>query len=148
MPDNPSRLRQRLLALEDQRSRQLQLALGERGPIIRGSFGTRARVCGNPACRCAHGELHVSKYLSASVAGRTRQVHIPAGEELAVGAAVQRHQHWRRMRTQVATLSEQQLSLLDALGAALVEPYPPDNPLPPPGKRGRKPQRRGRAASR
>ena len=143
MTDDPSRLRRRLVSLEDQRARQLQLALGQRGPLIRGSFGTRVRVCGNPSCRCAAGELHEPKYLSASVGGRTRQVHVPAGDEVEVAAAVQRQQRFRELRSKIAELSQQQLSLLDALGVSLMQPYPPDAPLPPAGKRGRKPKRPG-----
>jgi hypothetical protein len=146
MEDGTSRIRQRLAALEAKRARQLELALDERGPLIRGSFGTRARVCGSPACRCAAGELHESKYLSASVGGRTRQVHVPAHEEVAVAAGVERRQRFRRIRAEIAALSQEQLSLLDALGDAMGQPYPPDEPVPPAGQRGRKPRKRREAA--
>lgn len=140
MPQDSSRLRQRLLGIEETRARQLQLLVGERGSLFRGTIGTRARVCGNPGCKCARGELHESKYLSAAVDGRTRQVHVPAGDEVTVAAAVERYRNFRAARAQLVELTRQQLELVDALGNSLLKPYPPDNPLPPPKRRGRPPK--------
>jgi hypothetical protein len=142
MPGDASRLRQQLLALERQRAAQLELVVGERGPLLRGSLGVRARVCGNPGCKCMRGERHESKYLSASAGGRTRQVHVPAGEEVAVTAGVERYREFQRRRARLAELAQQQLELVDALGRSLLAPYPPGNPLPPPQRRGRRPQPR------
>lgn len=142
MSNESSRLRQRLVRIEETRVRQLQLVLGERGPLIRGTVGDRSRVCGNPGCKCARGERHVSKYLSAAVDGRTRQVHVPAGDEVEVSAAVGRYRQFRAARAQLAALTRQQLELVDALGNSLLEAYPPDNPLPPPKRRGRPPKPR------
>jgi hypothetical protein len=135
-----SRLRQRLRALEEERIRQLDLALEESPGLIRGSLGTRARVCGHPGCRCTEGQLHQSKYLSAPVEGQTRLVHVPASDEVEVAAGVQRYQRFHGVRTQISRLHTQQLQLLDELGRALLRPYPPDDPLPPAQKRGRKPK--------
>lgn len=135
-----SRLRQRLLALEEEHARRLHLVLREQGPFIRGSVGTRARVCGHDGCRCAQGQLHESKYLSATVGGATRQVHLPAADEIEVSQAVERHQHWRKLRAQLTSLNAQQMTVLTELGEVLQKPYPPDNPIPPAAKRGRKPK--------
>jgi hypothetical protein len=144
MGSDTSRIRQRLRATVDEIAQQLLLFLEERGPLIRGTFGTRARVCGNPGCRCARGELHESKYLTASDDGQARQVHVPAADEVHVAEAVERYRQFRRARTRLAKkLSEirrKQLELIDALGNSLLEPYPPDNPLPPPKRRGRPPK--------
>lgn len=137
MNSQSSRLRQRLAEVGKQHQRQIELLLEERGALIRGSFGTRARVCGNPGCKCARGELHESKYLSASEDGRTRQVHVPAGEELEVAQGVARYRRFWEGRRRVAELVQLQLELVDQLGQSLLEPYPPDNPLPPAAHRGR-----------
>jgi hypothetical protein len=139
MSEDASRLRQKLVASEQRRAKQMELLLGERD-LIRGTLGTRSRVCGHPNCRCAKGELHESKYLSAAVGGRTRQVHVPAGDEVEVAAGVERYQRWRRLRTELVDLGAQQLELVDALGQAVLKPYPPDAPIPPPKRRGRKPK--------
>lgn len=146
MSEHASRLRQKLLSSEQRRARQLELLLGERD-LIRGTLGTRARVCGHPNCRCAQGELHESKYLSAAVDGRTRQVHVPAGDEMEVAAGVERYQRWRRWRAELLELGVEQLELVDALGQAVLKPYPTAAPIPPARKRGRKPKPKGGSAS-
>jgi hypothetical protein len=145
MAEDISRLRQRLLATERELHQQLQFFVSERGPLIRGSLGTRARVCGKPGCKCARGERHQSKFLSASDAGKVRQVHVPAGDEVRVAAGVERYRRFRRAQAQLAEhlldLTRRQLQIVDALGNSLLEPYPPDNPLPPPKRRGRPPKK-------
>jgi hypothetical protein len=138
-----SRLRQRLLQAREEWQRQLELLLGERGPLIRGSFGTRRRVCGTPNCRCARGELHESKYLTASDEGKARQVHVPAGDEVMVAAGVDGYRRFHERRSRLAALTQEQLNLVDELGRSLLQPYPPDHPLPPPKRRGRPPKARG-----
>jgi hypothetical protein len=149
MGEDPSRLRRQLLDAHEEFRRDLAPILEERGPLIRGFLGTRTRTCGKPSCRCAQGERHSSMYLSASDAGQTRQVHVPAADEVRVAEAVERYRRFRRARSQLAkklgTLAARQLELVDRLGVSLLEPYPPDNPLPPPKRRGRrrKGERRG-----
>ena len=140
MADESSRLRQRLRALHDRIGLRLQELLAERPGLILGTFGTRERVCGNPGCHCARGELHASKYLAASVQGRTRQVHVPAGDEIRVAQGVERSREWRRLREEIRELEVERDQVLGALFASLVEPYPPDDPLPLPGPRGRRPR--------
>ncbi len=135
-----SRTRKRLLETAEQMRLQLSLLLEERGPFIRGSFGVRRRVCGNPGCHCARGELHESKYLTATDQRRVRQVHVPAAEEAKVAAGVDRYRRFRRSSARLVALSKRQLELIDELGHSLLEPYPPRNPLPPPLKRGRPPK--------
>lgn len=147
--DDVSRLRRQLLDAHEEVRRELDPILQERGPLIRGSFGTRARVCGKPTCQCAKGELHESKYLSASDGGQTRQVHVPSADEVHVAQGVDRYRRFRAARARLAEklgdLARQQLELVDALGRALLEPYPPDDPIPPAGKRGRRSKRGVRA---
>jgi hypothetical protein len=146
MRDDSSRIRQRLRGTQEELAQQLEFFLLERGPLIRGSFGTRARVCGNPGCKCARGERHESKYLTATDHGRTRQVHVPEGDEVQVAEGVERYRRFRQARSRLAQrladLARRQLELVDALGNSLLEPYPPDRPLPPPKRRGRPPKER------
>jgi hypothetical protein len=42
--------------------------------LLRGSLITLSRRCGNPACRCAKGELHQTPALSWSVMGKTKML--------------------------------------------------------------------------
>jgi len=139
MGDDISRLRQRLSQILDEQSRQLELLLCERGPLLRGPFGTRARRCGAANCRCTRGELHVSKYLTASDGGRGRQVHVPGPDEAQGAAAVERHRRFGQGRDRLAELAREQLELVDRLGRSLLGAYPPGAPFGPPRPRGRPP---------
>lgn len=127
-----------MLQTAEQHSEQIERFLHEDGPLIRGSFGTRLRVCGNPGCHCAQGKKHASKYLTATDDGRVRQVHVPAGDEERVAAGVSRYRRFRRMRERLVELGALQLELVDELGRSLLAPYPPEDPLPPAMRRGRK----------
>lgn len=142
--EQSSRLRKKLLAATEDYQAVLQNLVAERGPLLRGSFGTRARVCGGPSCRCTRGELHESKYLTASDHGKVRQVHVPASEEAEVAAGVARYRRFWQVRARMAKLGQLQLDLVDDLGRSLLKPYPEDRPLPPPKRRGRVPKGSGR----
>jgi hypothetical protein len=133
-----SRLRQRARHSHEERGRLLDLLLSEGAGLVRGALGTRARRCGKSGCRCTRGELHVSKYLSVAVDGRTRLVHVPAGDEATIANAVERYHMWRDRRGELAELDAQIIKLLDLLGDELLASYPPHNPVPPPRRRRRK----------
>jgi len=138
VPERTSRLRQRLHQAAERHQEQLERVLEEKGPLIRGSFGTRSRVCGTEGCHCMRGEKHTSKYLTATDGGKVRQVHVPADDEERVAAGVARYRRFRRMRKRLVELEALVLELMDELGRSLLLPYPPDNPLPPATRRGRK----------
>ena len=146
MAELTSRLRLRLRQVAEKQQLQIDRLVGESGPLIRGSFGTRARVCGNPGCRCARGELHESKYLTASDVGTNRQIHVPAAEEMDVQQGVERYRKFREMRAELVDINKEGLKLAEQLGLSLLKPYPPGNPLPPPKRRGR--PKGGRGTSR
>lgn len=138
MGERTSRLRQRLRQAAAQHQDHIERILDEDATLIRGSFGSRSRVCGNPGCHCARGEKHTSKYLTATAGGKVRQVHVPASDEDRVAAGVARYRRFRRMRKRLVEIEALQLELVDELGQSLLAPYPPDDPLPPPSRRGRK----------
>jgi hypothetical protein len=140
MAEKSSRLRLRLTQLEEQHQQELDFVCSERGPLIRGSFGKRSRVCGHPSCHCARGERHVSSYLTATDEGKVRQVHVPAGDEEKVEAGSARYRRFLRARARLAELATKQLALVDELGRSLLAPYPPDRPLPPASRFGRRPK--------
>jgi hypothetical protein len=142
VPEDKSRLKQEILGLEAEHDRQLEFVLAERGPLIRGSLVKRKRVCGHPGCRCTtKGQLHVSPYLSVTVAGKTRPVHVPAPEERHVKLASGRYRRFRRARKLLVQLTAKQLKLVDRLGNALLEAYPAGQPIEPAGRRGPKPKK-------
>lgn len=138
MGETSSRLRQRIAELNRRKNELFQRLLSERGPLIRGTYGTRGRVCGKTGCRCTRGELHESQYLSASDRGKVRQVHVPAKDEVMVAEGVVRYRRFWQLRRRLAELGTVELELAERLGQSLLGPYPPDKPLPPARRRGRR----------
>jgi hypothetical protein len=139
MSDALSRLKQQMRQLAQRRLALIRSLLAT-SSFIRGSLGRRARVCGRPNCRCAQGHLHESVFLSVAVEGRTRQVHVPAGDQVRVAQGVERYSRWRQMLARLKQLDAQEKELIASLSNALLEPYPPDNPIPSAAKRGRRPK--------
>ena len=142
MTESLSRLRQQLLRLAERRLELIRALLAMRA-FLRGSLGRRSRVCGRPNCRCTRGELHESVFLSVAVEGRTRQVHVPAGDEIRVAQGVERYRRWHQLLRRLGTLDAEEKDLVDALARALLEPYPAADPIPPAGRRGRRPDEPG-----
>ncbi len=140
MRSKTSRVRQRLAEAAERHLEQVEALLANKGPLIRGSFGSRRRVCGKPGCHCARGELHESKYLSASQGGKVRQVHVPESDVLEVSQGVARYRLFRLSEAKLVELSALQLRLVSELGEAELAPYPPEDPLPPRARRGRRPK--------
>lgn len=141
MGDTTSQLRQQLRRAADQYADLLAALLGEQGPLIRGTFRRVRRKCGRGNCRCTRGELHDSTYLAATVNGMTRQVYVPAKDEVEVAEDSERYRRFRKRRQRLGELARRHLELVDELGISLLKPYPPDNPVPPPQRRGRKPRK-------
>ena len=140
MRSKGSRVRQRLAEAAQRHLEQIELLLANKGPLIRGSFGSRRRVCGKPGCHCARGELHESKYLAASEEGKVRQVHVPESDVLEVSQGVARYRRFLQSEAKLVELSALQLRLVSELGETQLAPYPPGNPLPPRARRGRRPK--------
>jgi hypothetical protein len=140
MRSKTSRVRQRLAEAAQRHLEQVEALLANKGPLIRGSFGSRRRVCGKPGCHCARGELHESKYLSASQGGKVRQVHVPESDVLEVSQGVARYRLFRLREAKLVELSALQLRLVSELAEAELAPYPPEDPLPPRARRGRRPK--------
>lgn len=138
MSKEASHLRQLLRSAYERLGRHMESLLAERGGLIRGTLAVRARRCGDPTCRCTRGQLHQSKYLAVTVEGRPRQVHVPKGDEVEVAAGVERYRRWRKTRAEIVALEAEYLSVIGRLANALLADYPPNNPIPPAGKRGRK----------
>ena len=140
MRSRTSRVRQRLAEAGQRHLEQIEGLLANKGPLIRGSFGSRRRVCGKPNCHCAGGAGHESKYLAASQEGKLRQVHVPESEVAEVAAGVARYRRFRQTEAKLVELSALALRLVGDLGESLLKPYPADNPLPPRSRRGRRPK--------
>jgi hypothetical protein len=59
-------------------------------PLMRGSLVERSRKCGRPTCACARdaSALHKGKFLTVSLDGRTRGLHVRPDDEGRIRAAL------------------------------------------------------------
>lgn len=125
---DPSRLRQGLVRNHEERGRQLQLLLGERGPFIRGSFVRQGGRCGKPSCRCTRGELHERAVLYTSDEGVHSGTYVPQDQRDHVEERNARYQRFRKARSAIAKLDQLTLGFADQLLEALNDPYPSPGP--------------------
>ncbi len=136
--ERASQLRQQLVRAEERRDQHLEVLVGLRRELVRGSFVLAGRKCGKPTCRCTTGELHPTRLLSISEAGRTRMQYVPASDALFVKDAAERYRRFREARAELAKLSAEVLSLADALQECLTVPYPAKD-----SAEARRPKRKG-----
>lgn len=95
---------------EMERARASKLAeLGRLGPLVQGSLTRREVRCGNPNCRCAHGQKHVSHQLTRKVNNRTQSVYVPVDMVEEVSRWVSEYRRAKRLLKEVTELSEELL---------------------------------------
>ncbi|MBU4179600.1 MAG: hypothetical protein KJ625_06650 [Actinobacteria bacterium] len=70
--------------------------------MVRGTLSIRARTCGNPNCKCARGEKHVSLYLVRSKDGKVEQLYIPKDREEPVRRWVE---NWHEVKANLEEIS-------------------------------------------
>lgn len=69
---------------------------------LRAAPVTMSRVCGNPNCRCARGEKHVSLYLSRSAGGTIQKLFVPKAYEAQVRQWIENYRRIRELLEQVS----------------------------------------------
>lgn len=81
------------------------------GPVLEGSLARIGVRCGNPSCRCARGEKHVSHILKRQVRGKTQSLYVPVDlVEEAEGWVAE----YRRARKLLAEVSELNRAIIRA----------------------------------
>jgi len=116
-----SRIRQRIAQLVNER-RAAEKVLLERPPLLKGTFSEVRRTCGNPACKCARGEKHLCRQLSASVEGKTRTWNVPRGYAAKVKRLTDNYRRFRRARAAWVRTNQRLLELINELEAARTVP--------------------------
>jgi len=112
-----SRNRQRIGQLVNER-RAAEKVLLERPPLLKGTFSEVRRTCGNPGCKCARGEKHLCRQLSASVEGKTRTWNVPRQYAAKVKRLTENYRRFRRARAAWVRANQRLLELLNELEAA------------------------------
>lgn len=81
------------------------------GPVLEGSLARIGVRCGNPNCRCAHGQKHTAHILKRQVRGRTQSLYVPVD---LVGEARRWLDEYRRARGLLRAVSELNRAILRA----------------------------------
>lgn len=112
-----SRLRQQLVGLARQRQAAERVLL-KRPALLKGSFSEVRRTCGNPGCKCARGQKHLCRQLSASVGGKTRTWNVPREYAVKVKRLTENYRRFRRARAAWVKINERMLKLIGQLEEA------------------------------
>lgn len=91
--------------LEARRDAKLK-ELAKTGPLIQGSLARIGVTCGNPNCKCARGEKHVSHILTKKVRGKTKSLYVPVDMVETVQQWVDEHKRVKRLLKDVSELNE------------------------------------------
>lgn len=101
---------QRSKMIKKEREATSELAkLTHESEYIRGNLVTMARVCGNPNCKCARGEKHVSLYLSIKKGGKQKMIYIPRDWEDTVKRWVKRYHRIKYLLEKVSEINRDRL---------------------------------------
>lgn len=92
--------------LESRRDARLK-QISEAGPMIQGSLATIGVTCGNPNCKCARGEKHVSHILNKKVRGKSKSLYIPKDMVETVREWVKENRRVKKLMKEVSDLNEQ-----------------------------------------
>jgi len=91
--------------LEKRRNAKLEELLAV-GPLLQGSLAQIRVTCGNPNCRCARGEKHISHIVTRKVRGKSKSLYVPIDMVEEVRAWVEQHRQAKRLLKEVSELSE------------------------------------------
>jgi hypothetical protein len=97
IPEHPTQVRR---MLEARRAR-----LAATGPILAATLTQVRKRCGQPACRCAHGEPHLAWRLTYKAHGKTRNVHVPLALLDEVRSWIQEHKRIKALLAEAHQLA-------------------------------------------
>ncbi len=116
---NISKTRKHILELNEERN-ELVKTLLRPGKMVQGSLYQIARVCGNPNCKCARGQKHVSWYLSTREKGRTKLTYVGPVIPMQLEERAQRYQRRRKRLARIREIDREISRLLNMLRDAAV----------------------------
>ncbi len=111
---NISKIRKQIVELNIERSELIKCLLCP-GEMIKGSLYQIARVCGNPNCKCARGEKHVSWYISNLVNGQTKLTYIGSSVPSRLEELSRRYQQRQKRLVRIRKIDKEISRLLSSL---------------------------------
>ena len=97
IPEHPTEIRRMLDA------RRARLAPDK--PVLAATLTQVRKRCGQPSCRCYHGEPHLAWHLTYKVQGKTRTVYVPADLLADVRSWIAEHKRLKTLLDEIHQLS-------------------------------------------
>jgi len=101
IPEHPTEIRRML----DARRK----ALAAEKPVLAATLTQVRKRCGQPTCRCNHGEPHLAWHLTYKVKGKTRTVYVPLDLLDEVRSWVEEH---KRIKTLLGEIHDLTVALV------------------------------------
>ena len=115
-----SRLRQEIRRLNTERTKLLDRVMRP-GKMVNGSLYRMGRSCGNPNCKCARGEKHLSWYLSRKIARKTKLTYIGRIVPAWLAESVKRYQRHQKLLARIRKADSRISDCLNQLRDAMVQ---------------------------
>ena len=111
---NASNLKKQIVELNNERNQLVQFVLKSK-KMIKGTLYQSARVCGNPNCKCAKGDRHVSWYLIVNRDGRSKQDYVGATVPEEIKKCVDNFRAFKNATMRIRTIDKKNSQLLNSL---------------------------------
>lgn len=111
---NASKLKKQIVELNNERNTLVHFTLNPK-QMIKGKLYQSARVCGNPNCKCAKGEKHISWYLIVNRDGRSRQDYVGASVPENIKKQVDQYQSFKNAVKRIRHIDKEISQLLNSL---------------------------------
>ena len=115
-----SKLRQEIRHLNTERNKLLNRVMRPRR-MVKGSLYQMGRSCGNPNCKCAKGEKHISWYLSRKIERKTKLTYIGRIVPSYLAERVKGYQRHQKLLARIRKADSRISDCLNQLRDAMVE---------------------------
>ncbi len=115
---NASKLKKQIVELNNERNSLVIFSLKPK-EMIKGKLYLSARVCGNPNCKCARGEKHVSWYLIVNKDSRSKQDYVGAAVPEKIKKRVDNFRAFKNATMRIRAIDKEISQLLNSLRDAV-----------------------------
>jgi len=115
-----SRLRQKIYQLNKERGVLLNKVINP-GEMVKGSLYQMARSCGNPNCKCARGEKHISWYLSRQAEGQTKLTYVGRIVPVRIHEGARRYQKHQKLLAKIRKIDDGISKFLNQIRDAMIQ---------------------------
>ena len=115
---SPSKARQKLRHLQQQLPKRLA-PFFQRDPLLPAYIYDTQRKCGNPKCRCAHGQLHPGRSICFEEDGRRQCYSLTPDQRGQLQPWAENYRRFRQARRELRRTAQDAFDLIDQIELAL-----------------------------